>query len=380
MDGRALELSHLPPEIFCDDLFQHLTLESLLKMRQVCQNFQDIVDVFIQYQLPKIPLQQILNHDDNHFIYICNLIKKNPALMQPLSDPDKLLAFFLQLKPIGLLRLSIIFADFYDKLYEPMRLIANSFEEKWFIAFICCAVITPDITTLDMNALVQAIWWLNSPQHNNMYAAIIVCLTAIERVRRMAQARLYIDAGDLPDASGYLNLQGGDFSNAKLRRIKLPFANLARANLMSAELTGAKLHGAYFKDANFRDGHLWGAFFFDLQDNKTTLLTQLDLLDSQLPVTETSYRLDEALAEDLIAQISALKAPPSEKSKTLQLALNHRFFTSRLENTNINVAFIKTLKTIGQPSTTGFFQLPRLNSAFRLRPAPSSETSPKPPK
>lgn len=374
MDGRTLE--DLPTDIISYEICQWLMLEPLLRLRQTNDKHKKCVDAFIQLELPKVSLLQVLNKDDSHFIYLCNLIKKNPALLQPLRDPEKLLALCVKLKPIGLLRLSIIFSSFKKEIYVPLVAAANSDNANWFIAFICCALLTPNILTLNSFALTHAIHWLALPENKNTYAAIHLCLSAIDRV---LHARTYIDISDFPLlVPCYLNLQGAHLSSAKLRRINLSFANLQGADLSFAELQSGRLYGAYIKGAKFHNSHLWDTFFFDLKDGETTLLNQLEMLNCQLLKTEHSAKLDEALTTDLLTQISTL-SDPETKHKALQSAHSHPLFTSRLDNINIHIAFTKAFSTLAHPSTTGFFRQPKLRSFQKVidrQPPPDDSPHP----
>jgi hypothetical protein len=353
-----LTLLDLPADIINAEACQWLTLENLLRLSQTSKKCREHVNTFVQNTLPKIPLQHTLNNEYNHFIYLYYFIKKNPAILQSLQSPEKLLALCIQLSPKGLLRLSILFSIFNTELHQPLEAAATLNNSKWLTAFACHALFTTDIKTLDLHDLQQAIWWLNMPENKETYAAINPCLITIKKILR---AHPSVEVSDLPNTLCYLNLQGALLLSARLGRAKLNHANLGNADMRHAELLRSMLYGAYMKNTQFRDSDLLDTRFFDLKDSEVTLLNQLDMLDYQLAKTEHSSKLDEAITTDLLTQIKGLKTR-EEKEKALQTARTHHFFASRLDNINLRIAFTQASHTLAQPSTTCFFQLPKLRS------------------
>lgn len=369
-DLQSLNLLDLPAETISNEVCRWLTAQDLLNLGYSSKACQKIIATFAQQELPKIPLKRLFNTERNHFVYLFSLIMMKPAILNPLKDPEALLKLCLQLTPSGLFRLSIIFPFFHTELYEPLE---TASEAGNHIAFICYALLTTNIETIDLARLSQTIIWLDIPRNKEAFTAINQCLITIDRVRRTLT---YVDTGEFPSTPTYINLQGcNQLASAKLRRANLTYTNMRRANLQHTELQHGKLYNTYLRGATSHGIHLWSTTFFDLNDKHATLSNQLDMLDNQLPYDEDSTRIDEAITADLIAQISTLKTP-KERIVALETAGTHHFFLSRHANINIQIAFNKALDAQAKPSSATFFGQSSLSSAWRIAGA-SANTTPK---
>jgi len=382
MDARndeieTVNLSSLPNEMISNEICLQLDLESILSFRHTNKRHHILVDRFFQLTMPNLPLKLLLNCHINHFTHLYTLFKLQPNLIAPLTNPDTLLTLCSKLTPLGMQRLSILFPLFDKELYQPIKTIAHADDDdRWLPAYVCYALLTTDIKTIDLGVLDQVHIGLRmDATHLKINVTEInKCLAAIKSVRR---TQTYVSQNNLPDTPCYVNLQGASLRHAKFRDVNLLYANLQNADLSFTELQQRSLFGMYLKNAKANECYLWDTQFFDLK-SYIPLTQQLNMWHFQITPSDQTIKLIEAMIKDLTKQLSSFPDAPN-KLNMLEIITQHPLFKNEQNHLDIQIALNKLGgSAMHSGSFSRFFPLPR-RSAYSLNflPAATPTTRPK---